>query len=66
MQLIPPLGEPQIEHYSMETHQEFPSIILINQYIFLKLRKRPLIIIERFKYIKRVRYLWYFLHVFNL
>lgn len=30
MQLTPPLGESQIEHYSMETHQEFPSIILIN------------------------------------
>ena len=39
MQLTPPLGEPQIEHYSMETHQEFSSITLINQYIFFKVTK---------------------------
>lgn len=29
-----PLGESQVEYDSMETHQEFPSIILINQYVF--------------------------------
>lgn len=33
MQLTtPPLGESQAEPDSMETYQEFPSIILINQY----------------------------------